>query len=672
MKMLSGILLVFLLFSSSFTQIHAQQRSRPLYEIPGKHRGAVTSIIIDSNEMIFSGGEDGFVTVWNRNEALERIQISPYGIVSMALRPDKSQLSILESDGFGTYRISAWDYNSRHNLFTLRFSDPVNSISYSAAGSFLIATMSGRSGAVFIHGDSGEIITAPMALSGSVMLGATGRSERNMITYLSSGHISYWDLESGNLLQQFNTLPSIRNPILLGNSRFIGGFDSMGLVVVDAVTGQTIARDMSIQNGTLFINDTGSTRFFCLTENNSISTVYQMDIDSSGRLVRINQRFLPANLSFTTGAALDMDNFILGTGNGELYLSSRQSTRRILNGTPLMISDIAASYSTIAFLTERNELAFIPLDYLSFRSTTTVLLERLTTPDGVTNALSSDPLNNSLSSFLLWQVGTSLGTPSFINSPGYSSINSRISLNLQNQRLPIRSAVIYEDRLLLLDTAGTVSILDIESTETIFSFTVNGSVDAAFINRELIILSRIASQTNSPFILINISTGETVPLNYPGMLGVRVYRGESGDVYGAVVNQNQGNVQTSIIGLNLSDPASSQNILFFRGEDSAFYMAESGGNLASSMGEGQAALYLMSDDVYNRTLIFMERSSGLPGKIIGVEDYFIILDREGMINWYDNQTGRLLASFRLNSDSWVLESFNGVDRNTIQGRISIY
>ena len=662
MRKLSRFLAVLVIYIASFSYLNAQ-----LHEIPGQHLGSVTGIAIDEGGLIFSVGEDGFLTVWNNNEALERIQLSPYSIRSIILRPERSQFCILESDGFGTFRISAWDYQIRQNLFTLRFSDPINSINYSAAGSFLIAAMSGSTGAILINGDSGEILQTPNSLSGSIMLGATGRSERNMISYLSSGQISYWDLETGNSLQQFSVLPSVRNPFLFGNNRFLGGFDSQGLVVIDTVTGQLLARDISIQSGILFTNDPGGTRFSCLTEANSISTVYQMDIDPSGRLLRLNQRFLPSGITFTAAISTDGENFLLGTRNGELYLSTRQNTRRLINGTPLRITELSASSSTIAFITERNQIAFIPLDYSHFSRGNTLFIESIPTPNGVRNELSSDLSNSNENSFLLWQSGSSLGNHFLLNS----DFNASLNITMQNRILPIRSAAMYENRLLFLDTGGTVSIIDTQSGEQIFSFSVYGSMDAAFINHDMIIISRIASQGNSPFLLINTVTGETVPLVYPGILGLRVYRGQSGSIYGAVVNQNQGGVETSIVRLNLSHPSYSEKLLIFSGEDSDFYIAESGGNLASNMGDRVAAMYMSAESEFPLALLFMERSRGLTEKIIGTENYFISLDGEGIINWYDNQTGRLLASFRLQNDLWVLDTYTENGISSIEGRISL-
>jgi hypothetical protein len=165
---------------------------------------------------------------------------------------------------------------------------------------------------------------------------------------------------------------------------------------------------------------------------------------------------------------------------------------------------------------------------------------------------------------------------------------------------------------------------------------------------------------------VNTSTGETVSLPYPALVGVRVYRGETGVIYGAAVSRTGGTVQTSIIKLNISNPALSERLVEFNGEDSLFALAESGGNLASNLGGGAALLYRTPGrkQYIAQEMVSLERSSGLPVKIIDGGSRFVVLDGEGGITWHDSWTGRLLAVLRLYPDFWLLER----DGETIRGK----
>ena len=681
MKNHTGINLLFLfLFVQSL--LYSQNFFRPVEELPGKHRGRVNSIAVNEMGRIISAGEDGFMEIWNNNEAIERFQLSHYGIRSMALRPGTSQLSVLESDGLGLFRVSAWDYETKENLFSIRFMDPVTYINYSAGGSFLIAAGSGRSGLIIIHSQTGEVLDSPPGILGTVSLAATGRAERNMVTYISSGIISYWDLETGNLLQQFSTLPALQSPILFGNNRFLAAFDSQGLAVIDAATGQLLSRDSLIRGGIIFSHDPAASEFISIVPSGNSQMIYRMGIDNTGRITRLSQRLVPSP-NLTAAASADGDTFFLGTSEGELWLSLRSGARRLTYGEPLALNDIAVSSRTIAILTENHRLGFIPLDYnlilqsTSLRGGNTLLFQDFSS-EGF-NTLISDPGENSeYCSFLAWQRNSNFAPPLLVNYHwdvlqeygnyiySFHTYNSPLFNNLP-LRLPLRSASLYNGKIMFLDNTGTVTIYNRDTGVMDFTYNASGSMDADFIDQDNIILGRIASMGSAPFMTMNIITGETIQLNLNGLIGMQVYRGRSGNIYGTMINQIQGNVQTSVVKMDLVNPNISERILDYHGEDSSVSIAESNGNLASSLGGGSAILR-----GENQTdLSYLERSAGLPIKILDGGLYFIVLDSEGNITWHDNNTGKLLALFRLNRDSWVLEVHTDYGINIVHGRTGL-
>ncbi|MDR0487500.1 MAG: WD40 repeat domain-containing protein [Treponema sp.] len=662
----AGIVFLAFLLVSAFPLAAQSNSSR---EPPGKHQGAVTALVRDSEGRILSAGKDGFLEIWNTRAAEERFQLSHHGIESLVLRPGKPEVAIVESDDMGFHRVSAWDYESKVNLFTLQFRDSVSYINYSASGSFIIVAGSGRTGLVFLHSETGETLESPPELSGSVSFAATGRSERVMICYLSSGNLSYWDLETGEEIQNTDVPPNIRSPVLFGNSRFLGGFDPGGLIVLDAVTGQTIARDDFISRGIIFIDNPDSAGFGCVTFTPGTTTVLRMNIDLSGRLTTLSRRTVPSNVGEVSAAAsgaaavpADAENIFLGTEQGTLWLINRTSARVLDTGNPLRIIDTSASSNAIAFISADGALGYIPLDYTQLKNNDTLIFEDA----GNYTRVLSDPAGESR--FILWLPGTNRTIPvvkTLLDLPK-DCHTSEFFLDRLSLRFPVRSAAVMGGSILFLDTAGTVSILNIESGQTGFSYNAPGSVDAAFIDRNTIILGRSASGGNTPFLTVNILTGETVPLAYPAVAGLRVHKGSGGAVYGAVVNQSGTSVQTSIIRLDTGNPSRSEKLVDYAGEDSSFAMAESGGNLASTLGGSGAAILMNAGAVRgnNGVTRSFERSAGLPVKIINGSRWFIVLDGEGCIAWHDNRTGKLLAVFKLSARSWNLET----DGEVIGGR----
>ena len=638
----------------------AQTQSALPDNIPGRHRGAVTALFRDGYGNIFSAGEDGFVGLWYGQAIEERHQISRYEIRDFVLRPEKPQLAVVERGGFDHYRVSAWDYQTRENLFTLRLRDPVSFISYSAAGGFLIIAHGGmRAGVIFIHPETGEVLGSPEALSGPVAFAATGRTERVMISYRASGILSYWDLETGEELHRFDVLPNIRSPVLFGNNRFLGGFDSQGLLVLDAATGLVLARNRSITGGIIFAGASdsadarGFVQFYCLALTRGTYAVYRMEINLDGRLSTLSRRAVPAAAGQITSAiAGDGGNVILGTSGGVLWLMDRTGTRAMNAGNTRRIIEAAASSSAIAFICENGALGYIPLDFYQFNNDAILALEEADTQTRIVSDASQPSEAAGLpSKFLLWRPGAAGSIPELrtLSGPPKSAATSRLPLDLLPLRFPLRSAAVMGDSVLFLNTTWGLSVLDRESGKLRFSHSLPGSLDATLINEDTVIFARSAAAGTTPFFMVNISTGETVPLAYPAIVGTRVYRSSSGAVYSAVINQAGGNLQTSIIRLNTSAPLHSERLVEYSGDDPYFTMAESGGSLASTLGSGGAILYR------NQEIAVMERSRGLPLSIVNGGRWFIVLDGDGGITWHDNQTGQLLAVFRLLPDRWVLE-----------------
>ena len=642
---------------------------------PGSHRGAVTAILRDEDGRILSAAEDGFLQIWNEHSAEERFQLSSFEIQTMVLRPGLTQVAIVERESSDISRISAWDYLTRKKLFTQRFRGTVTSINYSGAGSFLIVSLSGPEGVVFLNSETGERLNFPH-IPGPISLSATGFSERIMLSYQPTGILSYWDLDEGNELERLLTPTNIRNIILFGNNRFLGGFDFQGLIILDAVTGMVITRDHSKRHGYLFIENPSSSRFFFITSDSGVYTVYHMDVCFTGALSTLSRRVITEAGIITSSIYGTEGNIILGTNQGTLWLMDSSGERVLVTEKPKRIIDFAVSSSKLAFITESGALGFIPLDYAQFNDGEAFTKKNILDTLGTllyTN-VTGDP-DSKEPRFLLWQRGRSI--PSLIS---LADSESHLSLGRVPLHFPLRSAAIFGNRILFLNSAGMVSILNADNGEIVFTHSVTGAVDVTFAAIDTIIFGRSVIAGNPPFITVNILTNETVALAYPALVGVRVYRSGSGTVYGVTVNQTAGNIQTSIIKLDLSNPANSQTLVRFDGEDLNFAMAESAGNFTTNLGGGPAVLHRshrasMTENPAEK--IFLERSTGLPvkiasgkiasgkiadgkaadGKLDAERHWFIVLDGEGHINWHDNQTGELLASLRFYSERWVLSKF---------------
>ena len=629
--------------------------------MPGKHAGPVTALFHDGNE-IYSAGRDGFLEIWNIPEgaARERFQLSPFAINAMVRHPAKNEICLVESDGLGLYRVSAWNYRNREKLFSLRLSDPVGFVNYSAGGNFIIVGCTGRSGFVFIDSQSGQTLKSPDVLSASIAFAATGKSERSMISYFASGTLSYWDLARGARTTEFQVPRNLESPVMFGNNRFFAGVDSSGLALIDATSGALLDRYASIPANSLLA--VSADELHCLVRQGSGAGVYHFSVERRGRLVE--KKFIPLPVRVADISAFSLGGgIVLGMSDGTVMALDANGLGRLLSfSQQKLIAAAAVSGSHIAVLTPDYSLGFLPLDYAAPN------FKYFPAPDTYEPYTKISPLmseGGAHDQFLLWQADEARTLPLIVAAESAAESAPPVPVAGISLRFPLRSAQSFGQKILLLDTAGNLSALPFGgATGRPFSFSSVGIMDAAFINKDNVILCRSAVSRNTPFLLLNVATGETVPLAWPCAAAVAAYRSGSGNIYAITVEESgltdqagDDGIKTAVIKINTANPANSEKIIEIPGEDIQFSLAEAGGRLAATIGGEGASLYGTGGRVP------FERTSGLPLQLYGAGRLFISLDADGNIAWHDAQTGRILAVFRLYDGEWSLQTRARTIRN---------
>ncbi|MDR0567624.1 MAG: WD40 repeat domain-containing protein [Spirochaetaceae bacterium] len=632
----------------------------PGFVSPNGHQGTVTALVDDDRGHILSAGADGFLEIWDLryDAAIRRFQVSVRPIQHIALRPGTSQISVMENDEIGIYRISVWDYETEERRFSLTFRDTIAYVSYSAAGTYLIAVRSGRAAAVFIHAETGEILRT-LDIAGAASFAATGKSERSMITYLPAGILSYWDLETGQEMRHFAVPARMASPVLFGNNRFFAGLSPNGLVILDAVYGTVLVRDPLITRGILLPMRPESSEFMGLSLGAYSSVLYHFTVSNGGKLGLKTSWTIPSVIDSVTSAAVAADAVVLGTAEGAVWTGRRNGTAKrmlTMEKTQTPITGAAASGGELAFLTRNSGLGFIPLDYRTLKDAGVIRLE----PVSHTQITAGPSLSAAADQFILWQGEHTRSVP-VLKIPGYESIPiGNLAL-----RFPLRSVALLDDKALFLDSLGNIKIISLRTRNVLFSFSLIAALDAVFLNKDNILIGRGAVSGNTPFLMVNITTGETVPLAYPAEVGARVYLGPAGTPYGVAVEQENGAVKTALLKLSVANPALTVKLFECEGEDTLFGLAESGGSAVSALGGAGAFFY--RDAAPPAPL---DRSPGFPLQLINAGSYLIAVDSEGSLVWHDPETGALLAILRLYSDdTWLLQTADGRWRSLFSGTI---
>jgi WD40 repeat protein len=612
-------------------------------ENSGGHRGSITGIVHDRNTVL-SVGEDGFLVRWdiNQRKAIDRFQLTTYRIHFMASHPSRNEFCILETSGTGNYRISVWDHSRRQKLFTISdIEGPVTFINYSANGSFIIIGDRNGRRLYIIDSRNGQIISEPSIPSGINNFAVSGRAERNILVYQSeyydnegrssfSGQILYFDLQSNTVTGSFQAPGFLTNIVIFGNNRFLAGISHDGLQIIDAATGALLDSRRNIGRAALLhsFND----GFYCLVSGSGNTILYRFTTDRNGRLLG-NQQTLPFDVSQQISAFFFNSFHIFGSNDGNIFQMTGQN--RIIPfsyNTQIRITEIAAGNTTIAFLGEDNILRFFAY--------TAELQNRNEMPAAAVhrnyNRLTHVSINE-LDHFILWQNNNTTDVPRLFNADG--EVLNNIGFLIGRQ--PLRSISIFNNKMLILDSGGNITVRSIESLlassspRADFAFSAVGATDAAFISHDYILVSRSGI---NPFFFLNIATTETVPVPFAAKTGILTYAAPSGRNYAAAVIHHESGLKTSILELNVS---LNPSIIFeYHGEALYVSIAESRDNLAIVCGNKGAQL-ILSDEIRE-----FERTPGLPIKIQARGNYFICLDSEGNISLH-NITGRIETTFFL-------------------------
>jgi hypothetical protein len=498
---------------------------------------------------------------------------------------------------------------------------------------------------LFLDAETGKPLKAPER-TGVLSFVATGKSERTMIGYAPSGLLSYWDLESGKEIRRFIVPDRIGSPVLFGNNRFLVGIDPRGLVVLDAVSGNIIARDRRISQGKVLNLPGEAPELLCITPDADASRVYHVAISVQGKLELKTQWPVPLPWQDLMSATLTSDAVILGTLDGSVWIGKKDEKGGFMQERRQEpVIDIAATASFLAFLTKEETLGFIPLDY-------TQLLDKMVIPLSAApyTRLASDPDagETDTEGLLLWHEETAASLPRFMTL-GEASSGESLVLDQLSRRFPLRSVALRGEAALFLDASGNITMLSARTGERLFSFASVAALDAALLKDGNILIGQSVIAGNTPFLMVNSRTGETLPLTLSASVGARVYCGASGVPYGVTVDPQEGRLNTTIIQLSLANPSRSSPVAVYPGEDTGFGMAEVQGSLVAALGGETAVRY------GSKRKDALERTEGFPLRLIDGGSYCLVLDTEGTIAWYDPASGTLLACFHVYEYEWILE-----------------
>ncbi len=617
--------------------LSAEQKELP----SGGHRGEIRSIVVDqSGSSVYSAGRDGTVVRWDAaaQAAAERFQLSPYGLTALALRPGTNELAVAESDGFGLYRVSVWDFKEKRKLFTLRFRDAVSYLAYSERGSYLIVARNALDGLVLLDPQTGDRAVSFSATSGPVVFAATGKSERTMLSCSSSGDLSYWNLADGSRIQRASVPADLTVPALFGSGRFLAGIVDSQLVVLDALKGTELGRKPLPGRSVLVPGETNATiRYLRKNEDGYYAGTVSVEANNALAFSPETYVFLGSAGDASPKASALGAVIFAATTNGTIASTEARGEASVASewtaGRFRTITDASYASGQGLALGLGDEVIRIPptpgkFDIDSPRSLIAGKADRLLALDG--------------GALLVWSV--SGDAPPWTYDDAAASLPPRLGLSA-----PPTAADRFGRFALVLDSNGNLSLFDTHAGIKTYAFSSTGMLDAAIIDGKRIAIAKSASVPPfAPIVVTNTATGETAPLGFPGKAAVRLHRGASGLMYAIIADSDDSGPITKLIRFDPDKPSPASTLFEYRSEDVQASIAEVGAAVATTLGGDGISLFTPSG------FCKAERTESLPKKILAAEGLLVAVCDDGSLAWHDPESGRTVAEFRVSGREWEL------------------
>lgn len=635
---IASFIFSFLIFNSSFlifSQSHISNQS---------HSGAVSNVayLEDSDGSVFSAGNDGFLIKWTEDGMGEHYQISDLPIKMIARSPNGNEIAVYESDGASLNRVSVWNWKTFTRKFAFRFSDSLTSLSYSAKGTYIICGTASVSGAFFLNSSSGAVIRNKIKENtGVVNYVQTSDTEKTVITYSPRGSLTYYNLQTGELKEKFNTEYDLTQFCMFSNSRFGAGIRGNELLVILGI-GSTVGRFPINPNNSPVLIGSNSFRdlYYIITENRQFK-VFRVANDRNKNVIA--PELMRTFSGLKSGEAIVCATFagneiFAGTNLGNLYKFDYAQAERVdvqLSLTDKMyekIYDVASVGDNFYFLTPAS----------IFKSSyDNRAVEKKATNSGYTNLISYGD------NIILWSK---------------DSKKAVVLLELTSGRIQqlftpagtIQVLKLYGDRLIDVESNSFVNVFDIKTSKKRQLYQGTSIQDAVlFTETDLYVAKSSGTSPNVPLIYVNVNTQETVPLSMKGNVAYSLCfdpAQSSNEFYGVTIytNSQTKKLTTSIFAYK-PQTKSSRNLISLTDEDSEAFASLSGNFLFANIGKSQVRSYNLST---RRTLLY-RRSASMPIKTVMNQDKMVVLNRDGSISWYNPTLNNVLADWYLTTEgSW--------------------
>ena len=546
----------------------ARVSAQPRFSSQG-HKAPVTAIFADAaskREAFWSVGQDGFIIRWQDGIG-ERFQASDKKILLAAQSPSGKEIAFYESDGGVYHSVKIWDAQAKKNKRSILFKAPVTSLSYSAKGTYVIATTSERNGVWFYNASNGKPFTKIKDFGMTASWAKTSESEKNVLLYSAQdGTLAYFSFKTGKAIKKIQTEAGLEKPLLFAKNKFLASAKNGAITIVSAENGAKVktvpAKAPVILEAPALTAAEASTEQSSETEaaaqslcyidgSNNLYSLYAISITESGLKGPLIAKNIKAESSQQFCAAFAASGAIgqagaeglLGSQSGaKIYLGSQNGNIFCADASPnglpaplALISNevyqkifgVCSDSKSVYLLTESS---ILKTDYESKTA------ERFENSRGWTKidcAFGKLILRNDDRRSGLYAVDAQSGQAEFL-------------FDTPNRVKKIKAATINKTQGFLEVENSKVNFYSFKTKELSELYLGSGIQDAAAIDESLLAVAKTASSNPpSALVLVNLKTRETVPAKIDGDIAVSLEE-SGGYLFGSRLIGAGGGYTTSV------------------------------------------------------------------------------------------------------------------------------
>ena len=607
------------------TRENVQSNSVSFNRFPHKFKNGVNDIALEKNtkSAFYVVGGDGYVAkIRFPSFETQTWQFSTLSIKKIASHPDGSTIALYETNGSSIHKISVWNWRRKEKIFVIRPNYVITSLNWSANGSYLLVGNMQNGMEVFSR--KGHVVRIYSSMPGIITLSTTGKREKSIVTYGSNGKLIYTSIKDKKKLAEYKTLEGLENPQIFKNFTRIVGYRDGKVYLVNALTGKGI-EEYNSKSAIFTINpdDEEATWIEKIGGKNSYVLHKGKNTYSSFSLANGNI-IITSSLSFE-------DKLILGLSDGSVQVLEKGE--KIALSCPFEYKvkdtkDIVSTEDALYLLksdgvivvkngiNEEKKVIKTKVDFDSIICATTKHKDDVTTD------------------LILWNKDQKK------NIYRYSLEKDKLT-TLFKPKSGVLSCSAYKNFILVVESSGLISLINLEKGKAVFYETIEGSECAVQRSDEHIVIAKNSlSGTASPLFELNINTRESVPIRLKGDLAFSLTKSKElgNTLFCFLLNSDKDPVTTNLIKLTAEEKAvlngTFEKLLTYEDEDFDCFIVESKGRILTNLGKDS----IIHFNMYSKRLDYLERCYSLPKKAQILKDYIVSLNFDGSVTWYDKNT----------------------------------